>query len=155
MRLSVTLALLACALSACTHGGRTGKTETFGAAFATMQSDPAFLASRAHPDLRVIERFAGEGDAPPLYREIPCTIAQMHAAGWHVLPGLDRLAASGATYGAPEPDDLDGMVVTMGAEAGAGDAVYGFRVLDGTWRLKQIEIQSELPPGETMPPLPC
>lgn len=155
MRSFTAILIAVTALGGCSTAPPSGGTEDFGAAFKRMQADPEFLAARAHPRLRIVEELSQDGGAAGLTRVIPCSIRDLHAAGWHVLPGPDRLAETGTTYSPPEFSGPHAVAVTLGPAASTADARYFFQAAGGTWKLARVEVYSDLEPGAPLPPLPC
>jgi hypothetical protein len=120
-----------------------------------MQGSEEFLVSRAAPGLKITETFRQEGGAAEEQRAIPCTVREMHAAGWHVLPSPARLAQTGTTYGSPEKLGTDQIAVTLGPAEGTADARYVFHLVGGKWQLASLELYSFRASGANLPPLPC
>lgn len=143
------------ALVACTPPPVGSEPEDFATAFQKMQSEPAFLDSRVHSDLQVIEEFSTDGDTVDHRRVIPCSLEEIQEAGWRVLPPADLLAPSGIKYSAPAFDGPDQVSVVLGPEESAADARYSFRRSAGAWKLTQIVVYAHLEPGADLPPLPC
>ena len=155
MRIRPVIGTVLLALAACSPKPSGGGPEDFATAFQRMQSEPAFLLSRAHPDLQVIEQLIPDGDTVEHTRVIPCGIEEIQESGWRVLPAADLLTQSGLSYSPPEFDGPDQVTVVLGPQESAADARYNFRRSGGEWKLTRMEVFSYLEAGAALPPLPC
>jgi hypothetical protein len=153
MRPAPALLIALIALAACTPHARNGGDEDFARAFERMQAEPEFLASRIAANVRIVEALVrGDGTQERL---IPCSVDEIARNGWHILPGAERLAATGTTYSSPERVDPGRLSVTLGPAEGNADARYQFALSGGRWRLAGVEVYTVLDAGEAAPPLPC
>lgn len=129
--------------------------EDFDSAFARMRSDPAALAARTPPNVRIVETVhRGDGVADES-RALPCSLHALQAAGWRLLPSEQRVAASGVRYGMPERSAPDRIAVTLGPADGGPDVRYVFQANDGRWTLARVELHTYLEPDAPLPPSPC
>ena len=129
--------------------------EDFRYAFEKMQEHQTFLEARTLPDFKATQEFDEDGDTKPATRPIPCSISEMHSAGWDVLPNSEELALTDATYFVESGAKPLRATVVLGIREGVADARYFFEERDGKWYLARMEIYSYAPPGEPLPALPC
>ena len=150
LAVTVTALLVGCALPA-----DEPLAEDFRGAFERMQIDQTFLEARTLPDLKAVQEFREDSETKAAARLIPCSISEMHRAGWDVLPSTKELALTDATYFVDTGSERLRATVVLGVPEGVADARYFFEERDGKWYLARMEIYSYAPPDDPLPSLPC
>lgn len=150
------LLALGALLSACVAPTRSAQAlEDFGEFFAKTQQVSTFRSGRISTELAVTEELTwGAGERTEV-RAVSCGPAEIEANGWDLLPGPERLEATGTSYGSPLLHSNDEVVVSLGPPDGELDAEYTFEAQGGVWYLTKVEVFSALEVGAPEPPLPC
>ncbi len=141
-------------LAGCSAPPLENKVEDFSATFERMQASQGFLESRTLPEFLATEEFGDDSETAVRSRPIPCSISEMHAAGWDVLPASNRLTVGDATYTLEATNNAQEVSVVLGVAEGIADARYLFRARGGEWHLIRMEVYSHAP-GVELPSLPC
>ena len=154
MRSLLPLAATITLLAGCARPTSERANEEFLVAFEKMQTDQRFLEARTLSNFQGILEFGDDSMASAVTKPIPCSVFEMHRAGWDVLSSSEELKDTDARYIVERNGDRRATVV-LGVPEGVADARYYFEQHAGKWYLSRMEIYAASSPGSPQPSVPC